>query len=526
MRNLIIVFGDQLDHNAEVFAGFDAANDAVLMNEAPDELTYVWSHKLRIAAFLSAMRHFRDQLTNRGWTVLYHELSKSTDNNASNDTDNDSDNNAGNDFSTLIGQAITKHQPAAIRVTQPGDYRVQQMLLSVGQEYNIPVEIVDDNHFYYSPESFRSWAAGKQEYLLENFYRHMRKTHDVLMEGQRPVGDKWNLDKDNRKAFDQSGPQNIPPPLGFPADHITSEVIELVETRYADHPGLLEHFDLAVTREQALALLDDFITTKLTKFGDHQDAMWTNQPFLFHSRLSFALNIKLLSPHECVESAELAYRDGKAPLNAVEGFVRQVLGWREYVRGIYWLEMPNYAEHNALQAKAELPKFYWDGQTEMACIQDAMQGVIKHGYAHHIHRLMVLGLFSQLLGVHPYQFHEWHMAMYVDAIDWVSLPNTLGMSQFGDGGIVGTKPYCASGNYINKMSNYCSGCQYQPNQASGANACPFTTLYWDFLARHERLLGDNPRMGFQYKNLQRKRDKGELGAIRTAAQALREKLSG
>jgi len=513
MRNLIIVLGDQLDHHSCAFAGFDPDQDAVWMAENADEATHVWCHKLRLAAFFSAMRHFRDQLRERSVKVYYHELSarRSDD--------------RGPDFSTLLRKECHKRGPEKLIVLQPGDFRVQQALVSQAEELDLPLEIRADDHFYCGLDDFKQWADGRKELILEDFYRQMRKTHDVLMADRHdPVGGQWNFDQDNRKSFGKSGPADIKSPRSFRTDQVTEEVVELVERRFENHPGSTEHFDLPVTRDQARALLRDFVKYRLNQFGTWQDAMWTDRPFLYHSRLSFALNLHLLRPRDCVDAAVEAYHAGEAPLNSVEGFVRQILGWREFVRGIYWREMPKYIERNALRCgETDVPKFFWDGDTDMVCVQDAMRSVIQHGYAHHIHRLMVLGLFAQLAGVHPRKFHDWHMAMYLDAIDWVSLPNTLGMSQYGDGGIVGTKPYCASGNYINKMSNYCGGCRYNYRNATGEDACPFTTLYWDFLHRHRKQFSSLGRMNFQMKNLERK-DEEELAEIQSQARKLKRKL--
>jgi len=382
---------------------------------------------------------------------------------------------------------------------------------------------VRDNHFYCGIDEFQEWTDGRKRIILEDFYRHMRKKHDVLMDGSDPVGGEWNFDSDNRQSFGKSGPGKIKAPRSFQTDQITQEVIQMVEKRFADHPGSTGDFDLPVTHEQARALLRDFIKYRLPEFGTWQDAMWTDRPFLHHSRISFALNVHLLSARDCVWAAVEAYESGAAPINSVEGFVRQILGWREFVRGIYWQQMPEYIELNALECDRDVPQAYWDGETEMACVRDCMQSVIKHGYAHHIQRLMVLGLFSQLLGVHPRKFHDWHMAMYLDAIDWVSLPNTLGMSQWGDGGIVGTKPYCASGNYIHRMSNYCSGCRFNYKESTGEDACPVTTMYWHFLDRHRDRFQNNQRMKFQLKNLDRKSEE-EMQAIRERAEFVLEEF--
>ena len=298
----------------------------------------------------------------------------------------------------------------------------------------------------------------------------------------------------------------------------------MVGREFADSPGRLDHFDYPVTHEQALAALRDFVKHRLEKFGTYQDAMVTGHPYLYHSRLSCVLNLHLLDPRKAIDGAIQAYNKKDAPINALEGFVRQILGLREFVRGIYWLKMPEYAEMNALEADLPMPAFMWTAETEMNCLHQCVGQLIDHAYAHHIQRLMVMGLFSLLLGVRPYEVHQWHLSMYADAIDWVSLPNVLGMIQYGDGGVIGTKPYSASGNYINKMSDYCKGCRYDPKQPVEEKACPFTTLYWDFLSRNRNRLKNNPRMGLQFKNLDRKSD-AERKSIRKKADRLKEELT-
>ncbi|MCG8511870.1 MAG: cryptochrome/photolyase family protein, partial [Rhodospirillales bacterium] len=387
---------------------------------------------------------------------------------------------SGKTFAAILSADVKRLRPHRLIVLEPGDWRVHEMLQNAADHLNTELEVREDRHFHCSTELFEQWAGEKKELVLEPFYRWMRKREKVLLTREgKPVGGEWNFDKDNRETFGKDGPPLHKQPRQFRPDDTTKRVMQLVKARFGDHPGTLEHFDLPVTRKQALAFLRDFIEHRLPLFGMYEDALWTDAHFLFHSRLSAMLNVHLLNPRECVEKAIEAYEAGQAPINSVEGFVRQLLGWREFIRGIYWKHMPDYIEHNALQCKdRDVPSFFWDGQTDMNCVKHCMENVIQHGYAHHIQRLMVLGLFAQLLGVHPRRFHDWHMAMYVDAIDWVSLPNTLGMSQFGDGGIVGTKPYCATGNYINKMSNYCKACKYNYKHATGKDACPFTTLYW------------------------------------------------
>lgn len=509
-RHLILVLGDQLDANSAAFDDFDKAQDRVWMAENEEEATHVWCHKLRLVFFFSAMRHFREDLKEAGFRVEYHELSTQPSK------------DRGNSFAELLTKSVNRFHPEKLIVVQPGDYRVQESLKETAESLNVELEIRADRHFYCGIEEFNDWAAGRKRIVMEDFYRQMRKQQDLLMDDGQPVGGDWNYDKDNRETFGKQGPGDIKTPRSFRPDEITSEVIEMVEQRYAEHPGTTEHFDYPVTKSQARAALRDFIKYRLHDFGEFEDAMWTERAFLYHSRLSAILNIHLLDPRDCVKAAIEAYESGDAPINSVEGFVRQIVGWREFICGIYWREMPKYIQRNALRTgDVDVPQFFWDGDTSMNCIRECMQSVLNHGYAHHIQRLMVLGLFSLLAGVHPRKFHDWHMAMYVDAIDWVSLPNTLGMSQYGDGGIVGTKPYCASGNYINKMSNYCKGCQYNYKEATGEDACPVTTLYWDFLDRHHEAFKDNRRMTFQVKNLEKKSEE-TLAAIRTKAQKLKE----
>ena len=414
-------------------------------------------------------------------------------------------------------------------MVEPGDHRVWKMLQNAADDLGLELEVRQDRHFFDTISEFRKYAEGRKELRLENYYRMMRKRENMLLtKGGEPIGGQWNFDPDNRETFARRGPDRIEPIRRYPVDETTEAVIHMVERRFGHHPGpedLREAFDLPVTHDQARALLHDFVKHRLPDFGRYEDAMWANEDYLYHSRLSAALNVKLLNPRICVQAAVEAYQHGLAPINSVEGYVRQLLGWREFVRGVYWAHMPEYIERNALGCADDdgVPAFYWDGDTDMNCVKHCMSSVVNHAYTHHIPRLMVLGQLALLLGVHPRRFHDWHMAMYADAIDWVSLPNTLGMSQYGDGGIVGSKPYCASGNYINKMSNYCKGCRYDHKRATGDGACPFTTLYWDFLDRHRQRFSKNPRMIFQVKNLDRKRDnEQEMAAIRDRASRLKQ----
>ncbi|MDZ7856280.1 cryptochrome/photolyase family protein [Sphaerotilus sp.] len=491
LRSLIVVLGDQLDLDASAFDDFDASVDAVWMAEVAEESTHVWSSKPRTVTFLSAMRHFALALQAAGRPLHYTRLDTSSK------------------ASTLAGtlQADLLHlKPARLLMTAPGDWRVLQAIKAVAASHGLPLDIREDRHFFSSVRDFAAHAKGRKSLRMEYFYREQRKRHDVLMQGDAPVGGQWNFDAENREAFGPAGPGNVPPRTAFEPDAITREVIALVHDRFADHPGRLDSFAWPVTRAQALQSLQVFIQERLPLFGRYQDAMWSGDAWLYHSHLSAALNLKLLNPREVVAAAEAAYHSGHAPLASVEGFIRQILGWREYVRGVYWTQMPAYQERNALGAQEDLPAWFWTGATDMVCLRDALVQTLEHGYANHIQRLMVTGLYALMLGVEPKQVHAWYLAVYVDAVEWVELPNTLGMSQYADGGVMGSKPYVATGKYLQRMSPYCKGCRYDPAQRSGDSACPFTTLYWDFLMRHEDTLARNPRMALQVKNVARLTD--------------------
>ena len=435
------------------------------MAEVADEATHVWSSKPRTVMFLAAMRHFALALQEAGRPLHYTRL--------------DTPANSGSLAAQLLAD-IRCLRPARLLMTAPGDWRVLQAIKAVAEATGLPLDIREDRHFYVSVQQFAAHAKGRKSLRMEYFYREQRKRHRVLMQGDgqgdgqgdEPVGGQWNFDADNREAFAAAGPGAVPPRTSFEPDAITRDVIALVDSRFAQHPGQLGGFAWPVTRAQALQALQAFIEERLPLFGRYQDAMWPGDPWLYHAHLSAALNLKLLNPREVVAAAEAALRDGLAPLASVEGFVRQILGWREYVRGIYWTQMPGYAERNALDAQEELPAWYWTGATDMACLRDALTQTLTHGYANHIQRLMVTGLYALMLGVQPKQVHSWYLAMYVDAVEWVELPNTLGMSQYADGGVMGSKPYIATGKYIDRMSPHCKGCRYDPAQRSAAVTAP------------------------------------------------------
>jgi deoxyribodipyrimidine photolyase-related protein len=502
-RNLVVVLGDQLDTGSAAFDGLDPAGDLVWMAEVAGESTKVWSSQPRIAVFLAAMRHFRDELRGRGWRVWYRAL---TAKGAAWEGEGSPKTAADESTETLAAQlawALRRLRPEQVVMVEPGEWSVREALKETCAAAGVPLELRADRHFLCSADEFARHAAGRKQLRLEFFYRELRQRHGVLMDGDQPAGGQWNFDHDNRASFGKEGPGFVPAPQRFPPDAVTREVLEVVRTRFAQHPGSVAHFDWPVTAADAREALKDFIAHRLADFGRWQDAMWSGEPWLYHSRLSAALNLKLLSPGETIAAAEQAWRNGNVPLASAEGFIRQILGWREYVRGIYWRFMPGYLDRNSLGADQPLPRFYWTADTELNCLRHALRQTLDHGYAHHIQRLMVTGLFALLLGVRPRKVHEWYLAVYVDAVEWVELPNTLGMSQFADGGVMASKPYVASGKYIQRMSNYCAGCRYDPAQSTGPKACPFTTLYWDFLARHEALLARNPRMVMQVRNLKR-----------------------
>ena len=483
---LVLVLGDQLDPHSTALAAATRAGAVVLMIESAAEATHAWSHKQRIAVFLAAMRHHAAALRDAGWTVDYQALE------------------AGHaSLGAGLADAIRRHRPARVRMVEAGEWRVQAMIESACAAAGVALQVHDDAHFYCRREDFARWARGRKQLVMEFFYRDMRKRFDVLMTGDRPAGGEWNFDKSNRGSFGRNGPGTVPAPRRFAPDEITTDVLREVEARFAAHPGSLEAFGWPVTPAQAEAALEDFVAQRLPLFGRYQDAMWQGEPWLYHAHLAAAMNLKLLDPRRAVAAALEAWRSGHAPLEAVEGFVRQVLGWREFIRGVYWLNMPGYAEGNHFAHHRPLPGFFWDADTELNCLKQCFGDTLANGYAHHIQRLMVIGNFALLAGLDPRAVCDWFLGIYVDAVEWVELPNTLGMALHADGGIVGTKPYVASGAYIKRMSNYCAGCRYDPGKRSGAGACPFNLLYWDFLARHREQLAANPRMGLALKNLER-----------------------
>lgn len=513
MRDFVVILGDQLDRQSAALDGFDPHQDLIWMAEVIEEATHVPSHKARIALFLAAMRHFADELRASGWPLVYLGL----------------DTHPYQRLDEALAASLRELKPRRVIMVEAGEWRVQKAIAKVCLDIGVPLELREDRHFIASRAAFAAWAKGRKQLRLEHWYRHLRQRTGLLMDGNQPAGGRWNFDQENRAAFGKQGPGMVPPPRGFAPSSLTREVMDMVNERFATHPGKLEHFDWPVTAEQAQAALqaalDDFISQRLPAFGRYQDAMWSGEPWLYHSRLSAALNLKLLDPMQVCRAVETAWRAGQVPLAAAEGFIRQILGWREYVRGLYWLYMPAWLDWSALDAQAPLPDFFWTGDCEMRCLREVIGQTLTYGYAHHIQRLMVTGLFCLLLGVNPQKVHRWYLAIYVDAVEWVELPNVLGMSQFADGGRMASKPYIASGRYIARMSNYCAGCRYRPDQAIGPHACPFTTLYWAFLDRHRQRYVNHPRIGPQVRNLDRLSPE-HLAEIRAQAELWRQGFCG
>lgn len=483
---LILILGDQLSPGMSSLRDADRAADTILMAEVGEEARYVPHHRKKIAFIFAAMRHFAQDLRRDGWRVRYVRF--------------DDDLNAGS-FRGEVARAVAELDPAAIRVTWPGEWRLAEEFSGWTERFRRPVELPEDDRFICSRDDFAAWARGRKLFRMEHFYREMRRRTGLLMDGDDPVGGRWNLDAENRKPPPDG--LVIPKPPSFAPDAITEDVLDLVGRRFPDGFGDLRPFAWPVTRRDAEAALADFLEHRLPSFGDYQDAMLSGEPFLFHGLLSPCINTGLLDPLDICRRVEAAYRAGRVPLNAAEGFIRQILGWREYVRGIYWLKMPGYAELNALGADRPLPDFYWTGRTQMACVAAVVRQTRAEAYAHHIQRLMITGNLALLLGVRPAEIHEWYLSVYIDAFEWVELPNTLGMSQYADGGMLGSKPYAAGGNYVRRMSDYCRGCMFDVRARTGPSACPMNYLYWDFLARNRGRIGGNPRLSNMYRTLDR-----------------------
>ena len=491
IKRFVLVLGDQLDLHGAALRGFDFKTDVVVMIESIAEAKYVWTHKAKIALFLSAMRHFAQNLTELDYPLAYIKSSPLSI------------------VETLKAKIIEEGVTDLICV-EPGEWRLKQEIEQLARELSLRLEMREDDHFYCSHQEFSEWVADKKELRLEYFYRLMRKRHNILVDfAGNPEGGQWNFDQDNRKSYPKKGPGIIEAPALFEPDSVTKEVLEFVNTAYSEHPGSLDYFRWPVTRDQALEALDYFVEYRLRNFGVFQDAMWTDTPFGWHSILSSSLNLKLLNPREVIKAVLQAWKKYSLDLSTVEGFIRQILGWREFVRGMYYFDMPKMAQDNYYNHQRSLPQWYWTGQTNMACMKDAIGQTLKYGYAHHIQRLMVTGNFALLAEILPSEVCDWYLGIYVDAIEWVELPNTAGMALFANGGRFTSKPYIASGAYIKRMSNYCDSCQYKPEVRFGEKACPVTSLYWNFLIKHRSQFESSPRTRLMTANLKRISDEDQ-----------------
>ena len=507
MSTLRLILGDQLSPEISSLKDADKSRDIILLCEVFDEAVYVKHHQKKIAFLFSAMRHFAASLSDAGWNVDYVRL--------------DQDGNS-HSFSGEVARAVERHAPESVIATFASEWRVLTEMRDWENTLPCAVELRDDDRFYCSLDEFATWADGRKQLRMEYFYRELRRKTGILMSGNDPIGGQWNYDAENRGRAPDG--LEVPKHTSFVPDDITNEVLNLVEDRFGDHFGKLRPFEFAVTHEQAAYVLDRFIAERLPLFGTYQDAMVEGEPFMFHAHIGLYLNCGLLSPQQAIIAAENAYHAGAAPLNATEGFIRQILGWREFVRGLYWLKMPEYAERNALEAHRPLPAFFWTADTKMNCLKQCVSETRDHAYAHHIQRLMVLGNFALLAGLSPKEVNEWFMIVYADAYEWVELPNVSGMALYADGGVLASKPYASGGAYIERMSNYCRSCHYKVKQKNGEQACPFNYLYWDFLIRHQDRLSGNARMGMMYRTLAKMSDE-KRAAILTDSQRFLSELS-
>lgn len=484
IKTIRFILFDQLNNKISSLEDIDAQHDLIFIPELYEDFTYVKHHKKKLVFMLSALRHFVEALSETGFNVEHIKL--------------DAENKL-NNLSDAINYLIKRYAPEQIILCEPSEYRISTVLNQIKKNHPGLIVVRHDNRFFCTLAEFQAWASDRKQLRMEFFYRGLREKYNILFKDGQPEGGQWNYDAENRRPLPKN--YSVYNPFKAKIDPLTQEVLSYIAESFPDNFGDIEPFYLAVTRQDALQALDYFISKKLPYFGDYQDAMVEDDPWLYHSHISFYLNNGLLLPVECVALAEEHYYQGKAPLNAVEGFIRQILGWREYVRGVYWLMMPGYRELNYLNATRKLPDFYWTADTKMNCLKQCITNTQQNAYAHHIQRLMVLGNFLLLTGVHPDWVNEWYLIVYADAYEWVEMPNVTGMILFADGGYLGSKPYAASGAYIDKMSDYCKGCSYQVNVKTGEIACPFNYLYWNFLIHNAKILHKNPRLSMIYKTL-------------------------
>ena len=498
-RELRLVLGDQLNASHSWFRKKDPGILYVIA-EVHEEATYVPHHIQKVCAFFLAMKAFADALQQAGHQVLHLTLDNTREH---------------RDFPSLLGFLAEKYQVDLVSYQQPDEYRLLQQLSDWSRRTDVKTLCVDSEHFLLDWQSIPEWLPDNKQWRLEFFYRRMRKTHKVLMEGDAPAGGQWNYDKENRQALEKE--QTVPVPLQFSHD------ITAIKKRIGKHNiktiGSVGNKLLwPCSRQESQQLLTHFISELLPQFGTYQDALSQEHWSIFHSRLSFSLNTKMLHPMEVIRAVESAYYERKEiSISQAEGFIRQILGWREFVRAIYWQSMPGYESKDYFQAERQLPGFFWTGKTRMACMAKAIGQSLEYAYAHHIQRLMVTGNFCLLAGINPAQVHDWYLSIYIDALEWVEAPNTLGMALFADGGKLASKPYAAGGNYIHKMSDHCEQCHYSVKAKQGDNSCPFNSLYWHFLDRHQNRLGNNHRLRMIYRNWE-KRDTREKQAVLDTAE--------
>ena len=498
---LRLILGDQLNSNHSWFKTIDETVTYVLM-EIRTETDYTTHHIQKVLGIFAAMQQFGDALQKQKHNVIYIKL------------------NGQNNFQSFDKNCdflIIKHQFTQFEYQLPDEYRVDEHLKKFAQSLIIPTKVVDTEHFYSTRNELGILFEGKKTYLMETFYRYMRKKHNVLIvNGDKPLHGQWNFDEDNRQKL----PKEHKPTLPFLFENNVSEIEKEIKIANIKTIGTVDvkNFLWPINREQSLQLLDFFVKECLPLFGTFQDAMAPNEWSLYHSRLSFSMNIKLISPQEVVNKAIEEYNlsPEEIEFNQLEGFVRQIIGWREYMRGIYWLKMPSYAALNYFEHTEKLPQWYWTGKTKMSCLKNAINQSLQFAYAHHIQRLMITGNFALLAGVNPNEVDAWYLGIYIDAFEWVEITNTRGMSQFADGGIVGSKPYVSSATYINKMSSYCSGCYYDKAKKTGDKACPFNSLYWNFYDKHETRLAKNPRIGMMYNVWRRMEPKAKADILEQA----------
>jgi deoxyribodipyrimidine photolyase-related protein len=499
---LILVLGDQLSTHNPALQAARAGTDVILMAEVREEASYVRHNRHKIALIFSAMRHFRDQLRERDHRVHYYEYDKGVES-----------------LGKAVEAELARANYSELVVCEPGEFRLRKSMEQWSSAYGIDVRVLSDTRFLCSIEEFTEWADSQKSLRMEFFYRRMRKRYGLLLEDDgEPCGDKWNYDQENRKGWRNQA--DVPERIEMKQDEITAEVLSLVEESFPDNPGDLSAFNYAVTSHQAQAQLNWFCEEGLANFGTYQDALAEESPWLFHSLVSMYINIGLLEPLNVCQQVERAWRDGKCELAAAEGFIRQVLGWREYIRGVYWRFMPDYKHKNHFLAQRSLPEWFWNGETDLRCLSQALKQSLDLGYGHHIQRLMVIGNFALLAGLDVEEVCDWYLAVYVDAFEWVELPNTLGMALHADGGLMASKPYAASGKYIQKQGNHCSECRYSPAKMTGEEACPYNALYWHFIDRHFSKLEGNGRMGLVLNNWKKRSSEDKTAILEWAEKSL------